>query len=110
MSSSTAAHVFSVLKRTVVTALQDGLISKDVTAGVSVNRKGSKERIIAAPAEAHAIQDAIDAHYKLLVATTFDTGIRYGELMALRITDIRDRTVDASPEAWSSVSGGRSLR
>jgi integrase len=94
MSSSTAFHVFSVLKLIVVTALQGGLISKDVTAGISVQRKGSKQKIIATPAEAHAIEAAIDYHYRLLVETMFATGARYGELMAVRVSDIRDKVVD----------------
>lgn len=93
MSSSTASHVFSVLKLIVLTALQDGLIGKDVTAGISVQRKGSKERIVATPAQARAIEDAIGPHYALLVATMFATGMRYGELMAMKVSDIRDKVV-----------------
>jgi site-specific recombinase XerD len=77
MSSSTAAHVFSVLKLIVVSAMQDGLITKDVTAEISVKRKRSKGKIIASPAEAKAIEAAIGEHCKLLVATMFDTGARY---------------------------------
>lgn len=46
MSSSTAYHVFCVLKLIVVSALQDGEIEKDVTAGISVQRKGGKEKVI----------------------------------------------------------------
>ena len=52
MSSSTAYHVFCVLRLIIVTALQDGLVEKDVTAGISVQRKGSKEKVIATPAQA----------------------------------------------------------
>lgn len=91
MSSSTAYHVFCVLRLIVVTALQDGLVDKDVTAGISVQRKGSKEKVIATPAQARAIQDAIDPHYRLLAETMFATGMRYGELMALKVSDIRDK-------------------
>jgi len=91
MSSSTAYHVFCVLRLIVVTALQDGLVEKDVTAGISVQRKGAKEKVIATPTQAKAIQAAIDAHYALLAETLFATGMRYGELMALRVSDIRDK-------------------
>src|SRR5580693_470850 len=49
MSSSTASHVYSVLKLIMVTAVQDYPALKDVTAGISVQRKGGKEKIIATP-------------------------------------------------------------
>ena len=91
MSSSTAYHVFCVLRLIIVTALQDGLVDRDITAGISVQRKGSKEKIIATPAQAGAIQDAIDPHYRLMAETMFATGLRYGELMALKVSDIRDK-------------------
>ena len=94
MSSSTAYHVFCVLRLIVVTALQDGLIEKDVTAGISVQRKGSKQKVIATPAQAREIEGQIDPHYALMVETMFATGMRYGELMALKVSDIRDRVVD----------------
>jgi integrase len=94
ISSSTAAHVFAVLRLIVRTALQDDLMKRDVTAGISIQRKDSSEKVIATPAQARAIGEAIDPHYALLVATMFDTGMRYGELMALKASDIRDRVIN----------------
>lgn len=96
VSSSTASHVFGVLKLIVRTAVQDGLIEKDVTAGISVQRKGGKEKIICTPSQSREIEGQIDAHYALLVRTMFATGMRYGELMALKSSDIKDRIVNGA--------------
>ncbi|MGH3264505.1 MAG: tyrosine-type recombinase/integrase, partial [Trebonia sp.] len=37
-----------------------------------------------------------DQHYALLVRTMFATGMRYGELMALKSSDVRDRIVNSA--------------
>lgn len=96
MSSSTAYHVFCVLRLVVVSALQDGEIEKDVTAGISVQRKGGKQKVICTPAQSREIEGQIDPHYALLVRAMFNTGMRYGELMALKSSDIRDRIVNGA--------------
>ena len=90
--SSSAAHlVMCVLKLVVKTALQDGLIPKDVTAGISVQRKGRSEKVIATPAQAKAIEAAFDQHYRLMIRAMFETGARYGEILGLQAGDVCDR-------------------
>jgi integrase len=84
MSASTAAMVLGVLKLIVKTALQDDLIKKDVTVGVSVQRKRKAEKVIATPAQAKAIEDAFHPHYRLMIKVMFATGMRFGEIPGIQ--------------------------
>ncbi|HET9081669.1 MAG TPA: tyrosine-type recombinase/integrase [Trebonia sp.] len=91
MSASTAHLVMSVLRLIVKTASQDGLIVKDVTAGVSVARKGKAEKVIATPAQAAAIEAAFHPHYRLMIKVMFATGARFGEILGIQAGDVCDR-------------------
>ena len=90
MSASTAHLVMCVLRLIVKTALQDGLIVKDVTAGISVQRKGKAEKVIATPAQAKAIEEAFHPHYRLMIKVMFATGLRFGEILGIQAGDVCD--------------------
>jgi integrase len=90
MSGSTANLVMCVLRLIVKTAEQDGLIAKDVTKDISVQRKGKAEKVIATPAQAKAIEDAFHAHYRLMIQTMFSTGMRFGEILGIQAGDVCD--------------------
>jgi len=91
MASKTAHLVLCTLKLIVRTAVQDGLMEKDITVGVSVKQKGSKEKVIATPEQAKSIEAAFDPHYRLMVRTMFATGARFGEIIGIKAEDVCDR-------------------
>lgn len=88
MASSTTCHIFGVLKLIYATAAQDFPEIKDPTKGISVSRKGGREKIIATRRQAKLIEELIFPRYRLLAKTLFATGLRYGEAMALKSTDV----------------------
>ena len=70
------------------TAVQDELLDRDPTTGIKVRDQRAREMTILTPAEARRVLAAIDAHFQLLVRTLLDTGLRWGECIALRADDI----------------------
>jgi integrase len=90
ISGSTANLVMCVLRLVVKTAEQDGLIAKDVTKDISVQRKGKAEKVIATPAQAKVIEDAFHPHYRLMIKVMFATGMRFGEILGIQAGDVCD--------------------
>jgi integrase len=84
LSGATIGHILTALRTMVRAAVADGLLRSDVTTGIKIEDRKAPEMIIATPAQARAIQEAIPEHYKLLVEALFATGMRYGEVMGLR--------------------------
>ncbi len=95
-SASLISHIMTVLREMCRTAVEDGLMARDVTAGIKPAQRQDREMSIATPAQAKMIQDAIAEPYKLLVETMFATGMRYGELMGLRPEDIEINHLSAT--------------
>lgn len=67
------------------------MVGKQVLAGVNFRIKDRREMMIATRAQAKAIEAAMSPRYKLLVRTAFATGCRWGELIAIRGTDVEAR-------------------
>jgi integrase len=103
LSTATVRHVRTVLSEMCRTAVVDGLMSRNPVDGIKIRPEKNAERMIATPAQAKAIQDAIGKSYKLLVECAFATGMRYGELMGLRPEDIEINGSVAVIKAGRSV-------
>lgn len=91
--------MLAALKRS---GLSDGTVSrtldvarqflpKAATEGVRYRIKERRRMQIATRQQAKAIESAIDARYSLLVRVAFTTGARWGELIAIRGTDVEKR-------------------
>lgn len=96
MAGSTVGHVLTAFRMMIRAAVADGLLRSDITADIKIEGRKAPEMIIATPAQARAIEEAIPEHYKLLVETLFATGMRYGECMGLRPEDITVNHVSAT--------------
>lgn len=71
--------------------LAGAMIGKQVLVGVNFRIKDRREMMIATRVQAKAIEAAMSPRYKLLVRTAFATGCRWGELIAIRGTDVEAR-------------------
>lgn len=71
--------------------LARGLLGKDACADVRFRIKDRRERMCATRQQAATVENAIHPRYKLLVRTAFATGCRWGEMIALRGTDVEQR-------------------
>jgi integrase len=67
------------------------LLPKSATDGAKFRIKERRRMKVATRKQAAAIEAVIDARYSLLVRTAFATGARWGELTAIRGTDIEKR-------------------
>lgn len=71
--------------------LARGLLGKQACADVRFRIKDRREMMAVTRQQAKAVEDAIHPRYKLLVKTAFATGCRWGELIAIRGTDVEQR-------------------
>jgi integrase len=95
LRASTVARVLACLRAVCRMAVEDSILDKDPTAGLRVEVH-SCDHTIATPEQVRAIENAILPHYRLMVRTLFETGLRYGELMGIKGSDVRDRVVNGT--------------
>lgn len=82
LSDGTVARTLDVARQ---------LLPKSATDGVRYRVKERRRMTVATREKAAAIEAAMLPRYKLLVRTAFTTGCRWGELIAIRGTDIEKR-------------------
>jgi integrase len=84
LSVATIAKCYRLLHAMMATAVADELIVRNpcVVNGASVDR--SDERPVASLTQVKALADAVDPRYRALILTATLTGLRLGELLALR--------------------------
>jgi len=88
LSGATVGHVMTVLRMLCQTAVQDGILDRDPTAGIKIADRQAREMTILTPDQAAALKLAIQPHYRLLLRTLLSTGLRWGEAIALRPSDV----------------------
>jgi integrase len=67
------------------------LLGKAACEGIRFRIKGRREMLVATRKQAQAIEDAIPERYKLLIRALFATGCSWGEMIAVRGTDVERR-------------------
>jgi integrase len=84
LSPATVAKIYRLLHAILETAVADELVIRNpcVLKGASVDQ--SSERPVASVAEVLALADAVASRYRALILTATMTGLRLGELVALR--------------------------
>jgi integrase len=88
MSGATVGHVMTVLREMCRTAVQDGTLARDPTAGIKIADRQAREMTILTQEQATALKLAIQPHFRLLLRTLLSTGLRWGEAIALRPSDV----------------------
>jgi integrase len=72
-------------------AVARGLLGKEACEGVRFRIKDQHEMLVATREQARLIEEAIPERYKLLVRALFATGCRWGEMIAVRGSDVEQR-------------------
>lgn len=90
----------SIYKR----AMQRGEIAINPTTGLKMPANRSSSRGLVAPADAVRLIAAVPEQDRALWATAFYAGLRRGELMALRWTDIEDDVINVR-RGWDLMHG-----
>ena len=87
LSASTVKRAYVVLSGVVRMALRSGVLHDDQTAGVQLPRPGLRDMRVVTLAEVRRLAEECAPH-ELVVWTLALTGIRWGELCALRPSDL----------------------
>jgi integrase len=88
VSEVTAAKAYRLLKTIMATAVDDGAIRRNPCRIKGGGSESSPERVVLTVPQVFALGDAIDPRYRALVLLATFTSLRWGELCALRKSDI----------------------
>lgn len=85
---STISKAYQIVSRAFRVAVTDGIIARSPCREVKLPKIETFEKRFLSPAEVEELAKAIDARYRVLVLTGSYTGLRFGELAALRKDDL----------------------
>ncbi len=85
---ATIAKAYQILSRAFRVAVTDGLIPRSPCREIKLPKVESDEKRFLSPAEVEHLAGAIDPRYRAFVLTGAYTGLRFGELAALRTDDL----------------------
>lgn len=88
VSAGTVAKAYRLLKAISNTAVDDGLIRRNPCLIKGAGQGKAPERPVLTVPQVYALADAIDERYRVLVLLAAFTSLRWGELTALRRSDI----------------------
>ena len=88
VSAVTAAKAYRLLKAVLNTALDDGVIRRNPCRIKGAGQEKSAERPTLTIPQVYALADAVEQRYRALILLAMFTGLRWGELAALRRCDI----------------------
>ncbi len=90
LAPSTIKPIYNLLARILTTAEMDGLIQRSPCSGIDLPRRdrSSTEMAFLDAVQVLALAAAVDPRYEALILTAAYTGLRAGELAALRVEDI----------------------
>ena len=105
--TSTIRGVFNTCAQVFAQAVDDGVIARSPCAGVSLPEDRRREEThFLTPEQVADLADAIHPRFRALVYTAAYTGMRAGELAALRVerTNLLARTIDVT-ESMMEIDG-----
>ena len=108
VSAVTVAKAYRLLKAIFNTAVDDGLIRRNPCRIKGAGQEKSPERPVLTVPEVYALADAVSARYHALVLLAVFGSLRWGELAALRRSDIdiQARTVRVARQLSEQHGGG----
>lgn len=109
---ATIGKAYQILSRAFRVAVADGLIARTPCREIKLPKDDRDEKRFLTASEAEHLADAIDPRYRALILTGTYTGLRFGELAALRNNDLdmlrRTLRVDeqlSRQGSWKMVAG-----
>ena len=111
LSPSTVAKCYRLVHAILETAVADELIVKNPCLVRGAAQDRSAERPIATLTEVLGLAEAVPPRYRALILTATFTGLRFGELLALRREDIDllRRTVNVEQQLYELSDGTQHL-
>ncbi|HET9142547.1 tyrosine-type recombinase/integrase, partial [Actinophytocola sp.] len=106
-SQSTAAKAYRLLRAIMNTALDDGRIKRNPCRIKGADQEGTAERPVATVVQVFALADEMPGRFRALVLAAAFTGLRWGELIALRRGDLDlDRRTVSVPRRLAELQSG----
>lgn len=88
MTPGTVRNVYSVLRNAMNKGVRLGMVRANPCTNIDLPRSPREEMLFLTPEEVRTVAEAIDPYYRVLVYTAAYTGLRAGELLALRRCDV----------------------
>ena len=85
---ATVKRAHHVLARILADAVQDNLIPKNPVAGLALPKTSPKKHVYLTHSQVGALADAAGGECRTLVLTLAYTGLRWGEAVALKVSDL----------------------
>jgi integrase len=102
------AKAYKLLRSIMYTAVDDGRIKRNPCRIKGGDQEHSPERPVATVIEVFALADQMPARFRAFVLAAAFTGLRWGELIALRRQDLDlDRTVVRVPRKLAQLASGQ---
>lgn len=89
LAPATVTRCLVTLKKVLADAMSEGLITASPAVGVKPPRPGRVERRVLTVGELARLEEAIDLRWAVVVPIGTTTGLRVGELAALRVRGLR---------------------
>ena len=106
LAPATIHKAYQILSRLFSVAATDGRIAQSPCRGVSLPAINAKEPRFLTASEVNLLADAIDPRFRALVLAAAFTGLRFGELAALRVDHLQAlRSTVRVEETLTEVSG-----
>jgi integrase len=88
MTPGTVRNVYSVMRNVMNRGVRLGMVKVNPCTNIDLPRSPREEMLILTPEQVRLVAEQIDEHYRVMVYTAAYTGIRAGELLALRRADV----------------------
>lgn len=106
LAPSTVRQAYRVMSLILALAVKDGRLPRNTAEGAPLPRAGQPTKRFLSHAEVQALADAADGQGRLAILTLAYTGLRIGELVALRVgaVDLMRRRLEVA-ESATEISG-----
>src|SRR5213079_1153760 len=88
IAPGTVRNVYAVLRTACAKGVRLGMLAASPAAQIDLPRQRREEMLFLTADEVRAVAEKIDVHYRVLVYLAAYTGLRAGELLALRRQDL----------------------
>ena len=88
LAPTTVSSTLSTIRAVFASAVEAGLIVTSPCLGVSIPRMTAPERVNLTPEDLHRLADEVPARFRALILLGGYLGLRWGECVGLRISDI----------------------
>lgn len=104
LAPGTVRSIYAALRLAMGAGVRAGLVKVNPCAGIDLPRSRRREPVFLSAEEVRTLAEAITPRYRVLVYTAAYTGLRWGELGALRVRDVKLGRLEVN-EALKEVDG-----